>query len=70
VRVELDRVETNMVYADVPEDSVALVSRLRLAGLLVNSVGPHSIRLVCHLDVDRARCERAAEILGAFLATK
>jgi threonine aldolase len=70
VRVELDRVETNMIYADVPEDSVALVSRLRVAGLLVNSVGPHSIRLVCHLDVDRARCERAAEILGASLATR
>jgi threonine aldolase len=70
VGVELDRVETNMVYAEVPVDSVSLVSRLRVAGLLVNSVGPHSIRLVCHLDVDRAGCERAAEILGASLAAR
>ena len=62
VRVELDRVESNMVYAELPVDAPAFVSRLRSAGLLVNSVGPHAIRLVCHLDVDCAGCERAADI--------
>jgi threonine aldolase len=67
VRVELDRVETNMVYADVPVEAPALVGRLRASGLLVNSVGPHALRLVCHLDVDRAACERAADILRASL---
>jgi threonine aldolase len=67
VRVELDRVETNMVYAEVPVDAPALVARLRAAGLLVNSVGPHALRLVCHLDVDRPTCERAADILRASL---
>jgi threonine aldolase len=67
VRIELDRVETNMVYAEVSVDAPALVSRLRAAGLLVNSVGPHALRLVCHLDVDRAGCERAADILRASL---
>jgi len=67
VRVELDRVETNMVYAEVPVEAVPLVARLRAAGLLVNSVGPHALRLVCHLDVDRAGCERAADILRASL---
>jgi threonine aldolase len=67
LRVELDRVETNMVYAEVSMEAPALVSRLRAAGLLVNSVGPHAIRLVCHLDVDRAGCERAADILRASL---
>jgi threonine aldolase len=70
VRLELDRVETNMVYADVPVDAPALVQRLRAAGLLVNAVGAHSIRLVCHLDVDRAACERAAGILRASLETR
>jgi len=67
VRVELDRVETNMVYADVPLDAAPLVTRLRAAGLLVNPVGPRALRLVCHLDVDRAGCERAADILRAAL---
>ncbi len=67
VRIELDRVETNMVYADLPVDAPTFVPRLRAAGLRVNSVGPHTIRLVCHLDVDRAACERAADILRASL---
>jgi threonine aldolase len=67
VRIELDRVETNMVYAEVPVEAPALVQRLRAAGLLVNSVGPHVVRLVCHLDVDRAGCERGADILRASL---
>lgn len=67
VRVELDRVETNMVYAEVPVEGPPLVARLRAAGLLVNSVGPHALRLVCHLDVDRVGCERAVDILRASL---
>ena len=70
VKVELDRVETNMVYAEVPVDAAPLVGRLRSAGLLVNSVGPRALRLVCHLDVDRAGCERAADIMRASLDTK
>jgi threonine aldolase len=70
MKVELDRVETNMVYAEVPVDAAPLVARLRAAGLLVNAVGPHALRLVCHLDVDRAGCERAADIVRASLATK
>jgi threonine aldolase len=70
VRIELDRVETNMVYAELPVDAPAFVPTLRAAGLRVNSVGPHSIRLVCHLDVDRAACERAADILRASLGSR
>jgi threonine aldolase len=67
LRIELDRVETNMVYADLPVDAHAFVPKLRAAGLFVNSVAPHTIRLVCHLDVNRAACERAADILRASL---
>ncbi|HEY1418144.1 MAG TPA: GntG family PLP-dependent aldolase, partial [Myxococcaceae bacterium] len=70
VRIELDRVQTNMVYAELPVEAPALVGRLRAAGLLVNSVGSHTIRLVCHLDVDRAGCERAADILRASLESR
>ena len=70
VRIELDRVESNMVYAELPVDAPAFVARLRDAGVRVNSVGSHTIRLVCHLDVDRAACERAAEILRASLEGK
>src|SRR5262249_15536546 len=67
VRIELDRVQTNLVYAELPVEAPAFVGRLGAAGLLVNSVGSHTIRLVCHLDVDRAACERAADIVRASL---
>jgi len=70
VVVELDRLATNMVYAEVPVDAPPLVARLRAAGLLVNPVGPHALRLVCHLDVDRVGCERAADILRASLESR
>ena len=58
VTVELDRVETNMVYADLAVEAPPLVSRLREAGLLVNAVGSRSLRFVTHLDVS-ARTWRA-----------
>ena len=70
VTVELDRVETNMVYADLSVDAPPLVSRLRAAGLLVNAIGPRSLRFVTHLDVSRDDMERAASILAGALATK
>jgi threonine aldolase len=67
VSVELDRVETNMVYAEVPVEAPALVPRLRAAGLLVNAVSPHAVRLVCHLDVSREDVGRAVQIVAATL---
>ena len=70
VTVELDRVETNMVYADLAVDAAALVSRLRATDLLVNAVGARSLRFVTHLDVKRDDVARAASILAAALPTK
>jgi threonine aldolase len=67
VSVDLNRVETNMVYAEVPVDAPPFVPRLRAAGLLVNSVGPRALRLVCHLDVSREDVGRAAQIVAATL---
>jgi threonine aldolase len=70
VTVELDRVETNMVYADLSVDAPPVVTRLRAAGLLVNAVGPRSLRFVTHLDVSRDDMARAAAILAGTLASK
>ena len=39
----------------------ALVQQLRAAGVLCRAVGPHSIRMVTHLDVSREDILRAAE---------
>jgi threonine aldolase len=35
--------------------------------VLVNAMGPRTVRAVTHLDVDRAQCERAADVLVELL---
>jgi threonine aldolase len=36
--------------------------------VLVNAVGPRTVRAVTHLDVTRAQCERAAAVLLDLLS--
>ncbi len=59
IRLDPARVETNMVYAELPFDAVESVARLRAVGVWVNAEGktPKTIRFVCHLDVTRADIE-------------
>jgi threonine aldolase len=40
-----------------------LVKRLKARGILTSAFGADAIRLVTHLDVDRAACMAAAEAL-------
>lgn len=54
--------ETNMVFVDVP-DATAALAHLREHGVLAGAVGPRTLRLVTHLDVDDAGVERT---LAAF----
>ncbi|MGY1832190.1 threonine aldolase family protein [Geodermatophilus sp. SYSU D01180] len=59
-------VETNMVVVDdVPAPVVAEAAKAQ--GVLVSQVSPRRIRLVTHLDVDRAAVERAGDVLAALL---
>jgi threonine aldolase len=37
-------------------------------GALVNATGARTLRAVTHLDVRRAQCEGAADVLAALLA--
>jgi len=60
--------ETNIVVAEIAIDADTLVARAREKGVLLNSIGPKRVRLVTHLDVDRAGCERAVEVLGRAVA--
>jgi len=48
----------------------AVVARARDAGLRIGAVHASRIRLVTHLDVDRAACVRAADILAAALTAE
>jgi threonine aldolase len=60
--VELDpaTVESNIVIFGVP-DPDGFVAALAQVGVEVSRVGPALIRMVTHLDVDRAGCERALD---------
>jgi threonine aldolase len=67
-QVELDPklVQTNIVIFTLRGggDAQALVSALASRDILAGTVGPHSLRLVTHHDVNRAACERASAILA------
>ncbi|NBD07846.1 MULTISPECIES: low-specificity L-threonine aldolase [Corallococcus] len=67
VKVDLSRVETNMVFADLVRPAAEASALLLKQGVLANPTGPHSIRLVCHLDVSRADIDDAlARVRTAF----
>lgn len=67
-RVDLDRVETNIVNVHLTK---AIAERAAIAakanGLLINASGPSTLRAVTHLDVSEADVDRAAELLVATL---
>lgn len=70
VRLDLARVQTNIVIFDLDparHTPAALVAVLRSQGVLASAVGPQSVRLVTHHDVDRDACTRAARILTEAL---
>lgn len=72
VQLDLTTVQTNIVVFHLPVtmllDAPALSARAREQGVLVNAFGPRTVRAVTHLDVSRAQCERAADVLVALLA--
>ena len=66
-----ERPDSNIVMVDLRDgapDGATFVARARAEGVLVNAVGPRRVRLVTHLDVDAAACERAAETLARLAA--
>jgi threonine aldolase len=65
VAIDLDAIETNIVIFRLTGGPSAadVVARLKARGILVSTVGPEAIRLVTHLDVDRAACVVAADAL-------
>jgi threonine aldolase len=66
VEIDLDAVETNIVIFRLTDglSAAEVVARLKVRGILASAVGPDAIRLVTHLDVDRAACVIAATALA------
>lgn len=59
--VDMDRVQTNIVLADITtqESAVSLLERLQSVGVLGVPFGPQQIRFVTHLDVTRDDIDNA-----------
>jgi len=70
VKVDLSRVETNIVNVDVdpPLGAEEVCEAARRAGLLVNPSGPRRIRFVTHLDASSEQIARAGDIFAAAVA--
>jgi len=65
VEIDLDAVETNIVVFRLNGVSAAdVVARLKARGIWMSAFGPDAIRMVTHLDVDRAACVTAAKALS------
>jgi threonine aldolase len=54
-----------VVLDDVPAPMIAEAAKAQ--GVLVSQVSPRRLRLVTHLDVDRAGIDRAADVLAELL---
>ena len=66
VVLDLATVQTNILVFSLAEgapDAATFVARARERGVLLFAFGPRTVRAVTHLDVSRAQCTRAAEIL-------
>jgi threonine aldolase len=66
VKLDLATVQTNILVFHLSDDAPgadAVVVGARNRGVLLFSFGPRTLRLVTHLDVSRAQCERAADVL-------
>ena len=66
IKVETDKVVTNILFFDVSGTGLtaAQVSeRLKAENVLANPYDSKLIRMVTHLDVDRAGCDRALQVL-------
>jgi threonine aldolase len=68
ILLDLTTVQTNIIVFTLSArspDANTVVAQARERGVLVFAFGPRMIRAVTHLDVSRAQCERAADVLVA-----
>jgi threonine aldolase len=69
-RIDLSRVETNIVVAGIDGDHTAdsVLAKMKEVGVWAVPFGPKRIRFVTHLDVSRSDCEEALERLRGLFA--
>ncbi len=69
--LDMATVQTNIVIfrtAPGAPDAAAVVAKAREQGVLVNPFGARTVRATTHLDVTRAQCVKAGEVLARIVA--
>jgi len=69
--LDAETVQTNILVVGLAPgapDAPTMIARAKERGVLIVAFGPRLIRLVTHLDVTSAQCERAADVLLELVA--
>ena len=67
--VDLDAVQTNMVYLQTEKAADQLVNQLEERGVQCFALGQNLLRLVVHLDLEENQIDRAIEIFSQLAET-
>ncbi len=73
IKIDAAKVVTNILFFDVSATGFSaheISKRLAAQGILANASSPQQIRMVTHLDVDRAGCERALKVLREIVSPR
>jgi threonine aldolase len=73
ISIDPAKVVTNILFFEVSGTSISapeLSRRLKAEGVLANPTNDTTIRMVTHVDVDRAGCERALTVLREVVAPR
>jgi threonine aldolase len=73
IKIDPAKVQTNIVVFDISGTgmtSAEFSRKLAESSVLMHGITPELVRLVTHMDVDRAACERALEAIRAICARK
>lgn len=66
IKLELSSVQTNMVYFEV-EKASELVTHMQERGVYSNALGPTTVRLVTHYQIDDRDVETASSVIAEIL---
>ena len=73
IRINTEKVVSNILFFDVSgtgHTAPEISKLLAVQGILANATNPQLIRMVTHLDVDRAGCERAMKVLREVVTSR
>jgi len=73
IALDMRTVQTNILVFHVKDgapDAPTVVARAREQGVLISAFSARMLRLVTHLDVTRAQCERAAAVVAAAIEAR